>query len=100
MLSAQCDRDSRDADTAAMPPSQDALPSRTLRAHRRGNRTGGHGWLSTLGFRSGRERRKQWDKAQPLPTVTLISKLDSVSAFQVLCLPGVARKYCVPKRAP
>jgi hypothetical protein len=29
--------------------SQDALPSRTLRAHRRGNRTGGHGWPSTLG---------------------------------------------------
>ena len=39
-------------------------------------------------------------RAQPLPTVTLISKLDSVTAFQVLCLPGVAREYCVPKRAP
>jgi hypothetical protein len=28
--------------------------------------------------------------AKPLPTVTLISKLDSVTAFQVLCLPGIA----------
>ena len=34
--------------------SQDALPSRTLARHRRGNRTGGHGRPSTLGSRSGR----------------------------------------------
>jgi hypothetical protein len=29
------------------------------------------------------------------PTVTLISKLNSITTFRMLCLSGVARMYCV-----
>jgi hypothetical protein len=35
-----------------------------------------------------------------LPAVTLTSESNSVTGFGVLCLPGVARVYCVPRRRP